>query len=665
MIFRCSFTGVGPDFLTIVKQTGVRLLGVDLRTPNLDRFLAMSTKQQDSTGVLALAALGVVFGDIGTSPLYALKEVFGNQHHPVPMTPDNILGILSLVLWSLLIVVSFKYVALILRADNKGEGGIMSLMALVMSENQISERMRRAVVLLGLFGAALFYGDGLITPAISVLSAIEGIEVATPVLTPYIIPITIGILIALFWIQHYGTTKVGFSFGPLMILWFLTMGVLGVIEIIDHPSVLSAVWPGYAVSFLQTNPGLGFLAMGSVFLALTGAEALYADMGHFGRSAIRIAWFGLALPALTLNYFGQGALLIDKPEAVSNPFYLLAPEWLTLPLVALATAATVIASQAVITGVYSLTHQTIRLGYAPRMDLLHTSSSQISHIYMPGVNWLMLLGVIVLVLAFKSSGNLGAAYGIAVSGTMIITSAFASLVAIYYWRWPRALAFPLFGCLLVLDVTFLAANATKIFDGGWFPLVFASVVFMLLTTWKAGRELVKKQLDAHSMLLADFVRAVESPDVITVPGTAVFMTRSGDHVPHAMLHNLKHNKVLHERMVVATISAPSIPRVPEARRVKIEKLSDRFYRLTVRYGFMEEPDIPAALELCGQKGLEFDPMMTSYFLGRETVVPNAGGDMSYWRESLFATLNRNAHTAADSFNLPPNRVVELGTRISL
>ncbi len=619
----------------------------------------------DSTAVLALAALGVVYGDIGTSPLYAIKEVFGNAHHPVPITPDNVLGILSLVFWALIVVVSFKYVLLILRADNKGEGGIMALMARVLAEERLSAATRRWVLLLGLFGAALFYGDGLITPAISVLSAVEGLEVATPVFAAYVIPVTIGILVALFWIQRHGTAKVGVSFGPITCVWFGALATLGIAQIVANPSVLAALWPAHALRFLAADPTVGFLAMGSVFLALTGAEALYADMGHFGRRPIRLAWFCLVLPALLLNYFGQGALLLADPAKIQNPFYLMAPDWFLLPLVGLATAATVIASQAVISGVYSITHQTIQLGYAPRMDLLHTSSRQIGQIYMPGVNWLMLLGVVALVLAFKSSTNLAAAYGIAVTGTMIITTLFAYLVARHQWGWRRRLALPVFGALLALDLTFLAANATKIIDGGWFPLVFGGFVYLLLTTWKAGRELVHERLDTHALLLAEFIKSIETPDVLTVPGTAVFMTPYADHVPHALLHNLKHNKVLHERMVIATVSAQSVPRIADSRRVVVERLSRRFYRVGIHFGFMEQPDVPAALARCAEQGLVIEPMVTSYFLGKETVVPDAGGRMSYWRESLFATLYRNARTAADFFRLPPNQVVELGTRVSL
>ncbi len=619
----------------------------------------------DRTSILALAALGVVYGDIGTSPLYALKEVFGNVHHPVPITPGNVFGILSLVFWSLVIVVSFKYVALILRADNKGEGGIMALMARVLADEGISGRARQSVILLGLFGAALFYGDGLITPAISVLSAVEGLEVATPVFAHFVVPITLGILVALFWIQRHGTAKVGIAFGPIMILWFLVLGVMGAIQIVSHPGILAALLPQHALAFLVADPGLGFLAMGSVFLALTGAEALYADMGHFGRRPIRLAWFGLVLPALMICYFGQGALLLADPGSIRNPFYLMAPDWFLLPLVGLATAATVIASQAVITGVYSITQQAIQLGYAPRMELQHTSGSQMGQIYLPAVNWMMLLGVVALVLAFKSSTNLAAAYGIAVTGTMIITTLFAYIVARRQWGWRRRLALPVFGALLALDLTFLAANSTKIHDGGWFPLVFGGAVYLLLTTWKDGRKLLLEKLDTKALVLREFIVAIERPDTITVPGTAVFLTPYPEHVPHALLHNLKHNKVLHEQVLLVTVVVLSEPRLPDDQRVWVERLSRRFYSVGIRFGFMDTPDVPAALALCGEQGLVVEAMTTSYFLGRETVIPRVGAAMPYWRETVFATLYRNAGTAADFFGLPPNQVVELGTRVEL
>ena len=615
--------------------------------------------------MLALAALGVVYGDIGTSPLYALKEVFGNAHHPVPITPGNVFGILSLVVWSLVIVVSFKYVALILRADNKGEGGIMALMARVLADEGISGRARQWVILLGLFGAALFYGDGLITPAISVLSAVEGLEVATPVFAHFIVPITLGILIALFWIQRHGTAKVGVAFGPVMILWFALLGIMGAAQIVSHPGILAALLPQHALTFVAADPALGFLAMGSVFLVLTGAEALYADMGHFGRRPIRLAWFGLVLPALLLNYFGQGALLLAEPGSIRNPFYLMAPDWFLLPLVGVATAATVIASQAVITGVYSITQQAIQLGYAPRMELRHTSGSQMGQIYLPGANWMMLLGVLALVLAFKSSTNLAAAYGIAVTGTMIITTLFAYIVARRQWGWRRRLALPVFGALLALDLTFLAANSTKILEGGWFPLVFGGAVYLLLTTWKDGRKLLLEKLDTQALVLKEFIAAIERPDTITVPGTAVFLTPYPEHVPHALLHNLKHNKVLHEQVLLVTVIVLSVPRLPDDQRVWVERRSRRFYSVGIRFGFMDTPDLPAALALCAEQGLVFEPMTTSYFLGRETVMPRVGSAMPYWREAVFAALYRNAGTAADFYGLPPNQVVELGTRVAL
>jgi KUP system potassium uptake protein len=563
------------------------------------------------------------------------------------------------------IVVSFKYVALILRADNKGEGGIMALMARVLADQGISRRARRGVTLLGLFGAALFYGDGLITPAISVLSAVEGLDVATPLFAHLIVPITVGILIALFWIQSHGTATVGVAFGPVMIAWFALLAAMGVAQIAGQPAILGALLPHHALRFLAADPGLGFLAMGTVFLVLTGAEALYADMGHFGRRPICLAWFGLVLPALLLNYFGQGALLLADPASVRNPFYLMAPGWLLLPLVGLATAATVIASQAVITGVYSMTQQAIQLGYAPRMKLRHTSGSRMGQIYLPGVNWMMLLGVLALVLAFQSSTNLAAAYGIAVTGTMIITTLFAYIVARRQWAWRRRLAMPVFGALLALDLTFLAANSTKIHDGGWFPLVFGCALYLVLTTWKDGRELLDRKLDAHSLLVTQFIVAIERPDTITVPGTAVFLTSHPEHVPHALLHNLKHNKVLHERVVLVTVNVGSVPRLPDVQRVAIERLNPRFSTVGIHFGFMDTPDVPAALALCATQGLVMEPMTTSYFLGRETVMPRVGASMPYWREILFATLYRNARTAADFFALPPNQVVELGTRVVL
>jgi KUP system potassium uptake protein len=625
----------------------------------------MTTERKSGPGALAFAALGVVYGDIGTSPLYAIKEVFGSEHHPVPIEPANVLGILSLVVWALIVVVSVKYVAVVLRADNNGEGGIMALMARVLSQEGLGPRRRRVVIMLGLVGAALFYGDGAITPAISVLSAIEGLDVATSAFRPFVVPLTVVILLALFLVQKRGTARVGAMFGPVMMVWFATIAVAGAVEIASNPAVLSALWPGYAVDFLARHPKLGFFALGAVFLALTGAEALYADMGHFGRVPIRIAWFAVVLPALVVNYFGQGALLLADPASVRNPFYLLAPGWALIPLVVLATAATVIASQAVITGVYSMTSQAIQLGYAPRMTILHTSGAQMGQIYLPGINYALLAAVIVLVLTFRTSSNLAAAYGIAVSGTMIITALFAYLVAHFDWKWPALVALPVFAAFVLIDGTFFAANTIKFADGGWFPIAFGGAVLVLLTTWKRGRDILRARFAADRLPLDAFAKSLEGEPVASVPMTAVFMTSSQNEVPRALLHNLKHNGVLHERIVVCSVQIHPVPRVPVAQRVVVERLSRRFYRVGLHYGFMDEPDVPAALEWCPDQGLGLDPMQTSYFLGRAKLLPAPKGEMALWRERLFTTMYRNAGTAADHFRLPPNRVVELGAQVSL
>jgi KUP system potassium uptake protein len=620
---------------------------------------------QRRRAALALAALGVVYGDIGTSPLYALKEVFGSAHHPVPIDPPNVLGILSLVFWALILVVTVKYVAVVLRADNNGEGGIMALMARVLSQKRLGPRRTRVVLMLGLIGAALFYGDGAITPAISVLSAIEGLDVATDTFKPWVVPLTVGILVALFLAQKQGTAKVGAAFGPVMLLWFFILALLGALQIGSNPEVLRALWPGYAAAFVGTHPKLGFFALGAVFLALTGAEALYADMGHFGRTSIRQAWFAIVLPALVVNYFGQGALLLADPTALRNPFYLLAPGWALIPLVILATAATVIASQAVITGVYSMTSQAIQLGYAPRMTIRHTSGAEMGQIYLPGINFALLIAVILLVLTFQSSSNLAAAYGIAVSGTMIITTLFAYLIARYDWRWPAALALPVFTAFVLIDGAFFAANTIKFADGGWFPLVFGSVVLLLLTTWKRGREIMRSKFAGGTLPLDAFATSLEADKVASVPLTAVFLTSSPNEVPRALLHNLKHNGVLHDRTVICSVQTLPIPRVAPAQHVVVEHLTRRFIRVKLHFGFMEAPDVPAALEWCAEQGLELDPMQTSYFLGRAKLLPAPKGDMALWRERLFAAMYRNASTAADHFSLPPNRVVELGAQVSL
>jgi KUP system potassium uptake protein len=613
--------------------------------------------------VLTLAALGVVYGDIGTSPLYALKEVFGGAHHPVPINEHNVLGVLSLVFWSLMIVVSIKYVVFIVRADNKGEGGIMALMALVLRGARDPARAQR-LMLLGLFGAALFFGDGLLTPSISVLSAVEGLEVATPAFKPYVVPITIAVILLLFVFQKHGTGRVGAAFGPIVCVWFAAIGTLGTIEIVQAPQVLAALNPYYAVEFLAAYGMPGFFALGAVFLAVTGAEALYADIGHFGRRPIRLAWSSFVLPALALNYFGQGALLLGDPKAIANPFYLLAPPWLLYPMVALATMATVIASQAVISGAYSITQQAIQLGYVPRMDVQHTSGEQIGQIYLPGINWALCLGVILLVLGFGSSSRLAAAYGIAVSGTMAITTVLAYVVARTIWKWNVAASAALFGFFLIVDLGFLAANLIKIVDGGWFPLIFGLSVFTLMLTWKRGRALAEARMAADAIPLDAFVASV-SLGCTKVPGTAIFMTTETSGVPHALLHSIKHYKSLHERVVLVNVITLDVPHVPPSQRVAVAAVNTQFHRVKVYFGFMDTPDLPEALEWCAEQGLRLDMMDTSFFLGRERLIPKTGSEMAFWRERLFVTMVRNARSAADYFRLPPNRVVELGAQVVL
>ncbi len=613
---------------------------------------------------LTLAALGVVYGDIGTSPLYALKEVFGGAHHAVPITPDNVLGILSLLVWTLILVVTVKYAAFIMRANNHGEGGIMALIALV-HRNAQSAQQTRVLVMLGLFGAALFYGDGIITPAISVLSAVEGLEVATPAFDPWIIPITLGILFGLFWVQRHGTGRVGGLFGPITTVWFIALALLGIVNIAHTPVVLSALSPHHALGFFVAQPTLAFFSMGAVFLAVTGAETLYADMGHFGAKPVRLAWLGLVLPALTLNYFGQGALLLSDPAAIAHPFYHMTPDWALYPMVILAGAATVIASQAVISGVYSITHHAIQLGYAPRMTVLHTSSSERGQIYLPGVNWGLFLAVVLLVLAFESSSRLAAAYGISVSGTMIITTVLVYVVARRVWGWSRLACRALFGAFLVVDLGFFAANLLKFADGGWFPLAFAAGVFLLMTTWKQGRALLKARRDRDSMPLDAFVQSMRGGSVPTVPGTAVFLTPNPEQVPHSLLHSLKHYKSLHERVVILCVRFTDEPYVPDAARVTVAHLGERYHRVDVRFGFMDRPDLTGALHRCSESGMACDMENTTFFLGRETMIPRRKSDMAWWREKLFIAMARNAGTMADYFGLPPNRIVELGAQIVL
>ncbi len=623
-----------------------------------------TSKTPAQQAALALAALGVVYGDIGTSPLYTIKEVFSGVH-PIPLNPANVLGILSLILWALIIIVSVKYVVFIMRADNRGEGGIMAMIALALHSAGKDKSKKRLITLAGLLGAGMFYGDGMITPAISVLSALEGLEVATPLLKPYVLPATLVVLFVLFFVQKRGTGSVGAAFGPIMIVWFSTLAVLGVSNIITNPSVLWAVNPLHGLRFLIENRGLALVAMGAVVLAVTGAEALYADMGHFGAQPIRQAWFFFVLPSLTLNYFGQGALILAHPETVENPFYHQAPDWMLYPLVGLATVATVIASQAVISGAFSVSRQAMQLGFLPRFEVQHTSEKEQGQVYLPGVNWGLFCAVAILVLGFRSSSNIAAAYGIAVTSDMVITSCLASFVAAkaWGWGWPRAVA--LFAVFLVVEVTFLSANVLKIPDGGWFPLAIGSLVFLLMSTWKRGGQLLTERTSGEAIELDMFIDALLISEPVRVAGTAVFMTSRNDRVPNAMLHNLMHNKVLHERVLVLSVEVFDVPYVPEIDRVEIHPLKGGFYKVTVQYGFKDEPDIPAALALCKEQGMDFDMMETSFFLGRATLIPKVGSDMMFWREKLFVLMYRNASTAMSFYKIPTNRVVELGAQVVL
>lgn len=627
--------------------------------------LAGANRARSRQAALALAALGVVYGDIGTSPLYVMKEVFAGNH-PIPLTPANILGILSLIVWSLIIVVSIKYVVFIMRADNKGEGGIMALIALALRDAKGNPRQERFIMLAGLLGAGMFYGDGMVTPAISVLSALEGLDVATPAFRPFIIPLTLLVLFGLFAFQRRGTASIGAFFGPVMILWFSSLAILGFGNLVMQPGVLLAFNPAYALGFLAENRSIAVVAMGSVVLAVTGAEALYADMGHFGSKPIRQAWFGFVLPALVLNYFGQGALLLADPLAVGNPFYHLAPDWALYPLVALSTAATVIASQAVISGAFSVTRQAMQIGFVPRVEVKYTSEKEQGQIYLPGVNWGLFCAVVVLVLGFKSTNNLAAAYGIAVTGDMVITSILATVVAARGWGWGWSRAIALFVCFLAVEATFLFANVLKIPDGGWFPLAVGAVVFLLMSTWKRGKMLLSERVNTESITLDAFIGALVVSMPVRVPGTAVFMTSRVDRVPNAMLHNLMHNKVLHERVLIVSVQVVDSPYVPEDSRVEVQKLEAGFYSVVVQYGFMDEPDIPRALACCARHGIAIEMMETSFFLGRATLIPKmAASKMIQWREKLFIAMFRNAGSATSFFRIPSNRVVELGTQLTL
>lgn len=614
---------------------------------------------------LALAALGVVFGDIGTSPLYTMKLVFAEGAHPIALNVGNMYGILSLITWALILIVSVKYVAFIMRADNRGEGGIMALLALASRNTSGNKVKRRNIMLLGILGACMFYADGMITPAISVLSAIEGLEIAAPHLHQWIVPITLLVLFGLFWAQSKGTAAVGKLFGPVMLLWFGTLGALGAINIAHDPTILHALNPLYAIQFFATQPWIAFVALGAVVLAVTGAEALYADMGHLGRFPIRLAWFGLVLPALLLNYFGQGALILHDASAVKNPFYLLAPAWTLFPLIGLATLATVIASQAVITGAFSISRQALQLGFLPRMHIQHTSESEQGQVYMPRVNWGLMLATMVLVVGFGSSSKLASAYGIAVTGDMVITTLLAAIVFREIWRWSKLKVALLITLFLTIDLAFFGANVLKIADGGWVPLLIGMIIFTLMLTWKNGRYILYNRLKSEAMAIEPFIEAMGAHPPQRVPGTALFMTPNPEGVPHAMLHNLKHNKVLHEKVVILTVKFLDVPHTNTEERITVVAMPHEFYRVTVHYGFKDEPDLPRDLPLCAKYGLEFDTMNTSFFIGKEILIASDKSGMAYWRKKIFIGLFRSAETITNQFNLPPNRVVELGSQVKI
>ncbi|MGA9033247.1 MAG: potassium transporter Kup [Sulfuricaulis sp.] len=621
--------------------------------------------QKSSTAGLTLLALGVVYGDIGTSPLYAVKETFAPAHG-IALGTENILGGLSTIFWSLIIVVTLKYVTLIMRANNRGEGGIMALLALASSAVKDQPRWRTLILALGVVGTSLFYGDAVLTPAISVLSAVEGLEVGTPAFKHYVIPIAAIVLVTLFAFQRHGTAVVGAFFGPVCVLWFLALGVVGIGNIVHNPVVLYALDPLHALRFVTGHGFASFVVLGSVLLAFTGAEALYADMGHFGKRAVRLAWFGLVLPALVLNYFGQGALLIANPQAISNPFYLAYPDWALYPMIALATAATVIASQATISGAYSITKQAIQLGYLPRMNIQHTSAKEMGQIYLPAVNWILLAAVIAAVVGFGSSSRLASAYGVAVMGTMLITTFLTFFVIRYNWGYSLWLCLLATGSFIVVDLAFFSASLLKVFDGGWFPLVMGGAVFTLMVTWRRGREILLARLKQSSVPLDMFLESLMRHPPLRVPGTAVFLTSTPGAVPHALLHNLVHNKVLHERVVFLTVVIRDVPWVPPKERVSIEDLGNNCFQLSVYFGFKDRPDVMQALEQCREHELEFRPLETSFFLSRETVVASIRYEgMALWRERLFSTMARNAGSPVEYFNLPTNRVIELGTQIEI
>ncbi len=614
-------------------------------------------------GALVLGAIGVVYGDIGTSVLYTVKEVFGSGH--VPFTTGNVYGILSILFWTLTFIVSLKYVVLVLRADNNGEGGLIAMLALASQSVKDKPALRRALLVVGIFGTCLFYGDGVITPAITVLGAVEGLEVMSPSLHGAIIPLTLVILLGLFMVQKHGASSIGRFFGPVMVVWFVTIAALGVAQITRHPEILWALSPHYALGFMLANPGTTFVLLGAVVLCVTGGEALYADMGHFGKRPIRVAWFSIAMPALTLNYFGQGALLLENPEAVKNPFYMLAPAWALMPLVVLATAAAVIASQALITGAYSVTKQVIQLGYLPRLRVEHTNVKEAGQIYMPFVNWSLFVAIVLAVVMFRSSSNLAAAYGIAVTLDTLITTTLTFFVVRYNWRYPLPLCIAATGCFFLVDLAFFSSNLLKLLQGGWFPLFIGASVFLLMMTWQRGRELLHDKRHAEAIDLRDFLASVLISPPTRVDGTAVFLTGEPGIVPNALLHNLKHNKVLHAQNLFVTVRNHEVPWIGMDKRLQIDPLGSDCWQVTVNYGFKNDPDLPRALGLMRGRGCELDGMTTSYFLSRDVVTPSVGSGMAPWREKLFAQMHHNASGVADFLNLPSNAVVELGSKIEI
>ncbi|CAN7426864.1 potassium transporter Kup [Variovorax sp. LjRoot84] len=618
---------------------------------------------KSSSAALILAAIGVVYGDIGTSVLYAVKEVFGHGH--VPFTVENVYGILSMFFWTLTVIVSLKYVVLVLRADNEGEGGLVAMLALASQAVVDKPRLRHVLLMVGIFGTSLFYGDGVITPAISVLSAVEGLEVVSPHFKHYVIPITLVVLFCLFALQKHGTTGIGRYFGPITLVWFFAIALLGVWQILAHPEILKAMSPHYALRFMWDNPGTSFIILGATVLCVTGAEALYADLGHFGKRPIRVAWFSVVMPALTLNYFGQGALLLENPSAVKNPFYMMAPEWALIPLVLLATAATVIASQALITGAFSVTRQVIQLGYLPRLNIEHTSVRTAGQIYIPFVNWGLFVAIVLAVVMFRSSSNLAAAYGIAVTTDMLITTVLTFFVIRYAWKYPLWLCIAATGWFFVVDFLFFASNLLKLFEGGWFPLLIGGSIFMLMLTWKEGRRLMGQMQLAEAIDLRGFLDSVFVNPPARVDGTAVFMTAEPGVVPNALLHNLKHNKVMHEQNLFVTVRSHEVPWIPMDKRIEMEPLGHHCWQVVVHYGFKNDVDLPRALEHARLRGCQLEPMTTSYFLSRDVVIPTLGSGMAPWREKLFAQMHHNASGAAGFLGLPNNAVVELGSKIEI